>query len=65
MEPGDEVLVEDGDFAVEDEDVRTELRDTGGDLGEAAGMVDGIPTEEADVRPVLVGDDSPPSTFSS
>ena len=48
MEPGDEVLVEDGDFAVEDEDVRTELRDGGCYLVETASVVDGIPTEEAE-----------------
>src|SRR5262245_9308149 len=48
MEPGDELLVEDSDFPVEDEDIGTELRDGGGDFREAAGMVNGIPTEEAD-----------------
>ena len=32
----------------------------GGDLMETAGVVDGIPTQEADGRTVLVGDDPPP-----
>jgi len=60
MEPGDEVLVEDGDFAIEDEDVGAQLRDGGGDLGETAGVVDSTPTQEANVRAFLVGDDPPP-----
>jgi len=40
-----EMLIEDGDFPVEDEDVGTELDDGGGDLGEPASVVDGISTQ--------------------
>jgi hypothetical protein len=53
----DQLLIEHHDFGVEDGRVRAQLRDRGGDLAEAEGVVDGVAIHES--NRVLVRDDSP------
>ena len=59
MEPAHQLLVEDRDLAVEHEDFGAKLRDRGGELAEARGVIDAVAGDEADARPVLVGEHAP------
>ena len=46
MKAADEVFVEERDFSVENDGVGAELGDRGGELAEAAGVVDGVTVDE-------------------
>lgn len=54
-----EVLVEDGDLAVEDERGWPELRDGRSQLGETVGMPNGFPAHESNTAAVLVSENAP------
>jgi hypothetical protein len=53
------MLVEHGLLAVEDERLRAQLGDRAGDVGEAGRVIAAGAADQANVSPVLVGDDAP------
>jgi len=59
MKPGNQLLVEDGHLAVEDERRFPESRDRDGEVREARGMVDALTAHEADATTILQGQHAP------
>src|SRR5262249_13268049 len=60
MEPAHELLIEDGDFTVQNSDVGFEVCDRSGQIAEPPGMVDPVSGDQPDAATILVGEHAPP-----
>jgi hypothetical protein len=60
MEATHELLIENGDFTVQDGDLGFEARDCSGQIGKAPRMVDCVAGDQCDAATILIGEHAPP-----